>query len=134
MPANPSTAVQLNYKVGQAMVNIYAENGVEAAELNQWVVDNAEELAKTQALLDAAYNVAAPGGGQAAAPAQQQRPAYQQQAPVPQQGGAPQGDGGMCTHNVPRVFKNGTSKGTGKPWSAWMCGASVKGCEPVWNR
>jgi hypothetical protein len=127
MPSQPDTAIQLNYKVGGAMVNLYADDANEATELNAWLEENVETVAKTQALLDAAYNVHAPQQPRQQAPA-----GVPAQRPAPAQGGAPQGDGGNCGHGD-RVFKSGTGK-TGKPWSAWMCPTKAPGCEPVWNR
>lgn len=41
----------------------------------------------------------------------------------------------VCSHGMARVYKNGTSQASGKPWKAWMC-VLPKGqsCEPVWIR
>lgn len=113
MPAQPNTAIQLNYKLGGAMVNIYADTAADADDFNAWVVKNAATIAETQALLEAAWTVAAPQG-----PAPQQ-PASQRQQQVPQQAGAPQGDGGSCQHGA-YVWKDFVSK-AGNPVKGWFC-------------
>ena len=58
--------------------------------------------------------------------------APQAQAPAPK---APQATGSStppCKHGT-RVFKNGTSKKTGKPWKGWMCPIENRDeqCEPI---
>ena len=113
MPAQPNTAIQLNYKVGGAMVNIYADNGPEATELNKWLVENVEDVAKTQALLDAAYNVSAPGGGSSASVPAQGGHGPQQQAQ------RPAGNGGACAHGD-YIWKDFQSK-AGNQVKGWFC-------------
>lgn len=128
MPANENTSVQLNFKLGQALINVYAENGPEALELAEFIDKNAVRLAEIQGALDAAYNAASPNAGQ-----QHQVP-QQRQAPAPQQqGGAPQGDGGSCAHGA-YIWKDFQSK-AGNQVKGWFCpGPGRTDCPPKFKR
>jgi hypothetical protein len=128
MAASESTKFQVNFRAGNALINVYARDEGEVDAGLAWAREKSSEIAEVQGLLDAAAAVAAPGGGQPqaqrqAVPAQAQRPpAAQQQAPA--------GDGGNCGHGN-RVFKDGNGKKG--YWSAWMCPSRVQGCEPIWG-
>jgi hypothetical protein len=48
---------------------------------------------------------------------------------------APQGGGGgsFCEHGQ-RVWKEGISKSSQKPYKGYFCGSNVQGCSPVFSR
>jgi hypothetical protein len=115
--------LQLNFKVGNAMVNAYADSPEEAESLLDWVNQNGDAVIKVQTMLDATHAVAAGLGGSA----------MQSQQPRFSGGEAPQGGVAPCDHGH-RVFKSGTNTTTGKSWQGYFCPSNVKDCKPVWSK
>lgn len=113
--------LQLNFKVGNAMINAYADSPEEAEQFLDWVAENGEAVVKVQTMLDAQHNVLAVGAGQAS------RPATQAQSAAPAGGVAP------CDHGN-RVYKSGVNNATGKGWAGYFCPSNVKDCKPVWEK
>lgn len=154
MPAPDSTKIQINFKAGDTLINLYADN---PAELGQ-EIEALESLAATLAALDgtlkAAYNaapVAAPPSQQLGQPAggwsqpgqgnvqpggfAQSEQQSAQQGPPPgwaQQTG--QAAGPSCRHGA-MVYKQGVSKTSGKPYSGHFCPSSNRAdqCKPVFG-
>lgn len=115
--------IQLNFKVGNAMVNTYADSPEEADQLLDWVNSNGDSVIKVQTMLDATHAVAAGLGGQAVPP----------QGFAPRSETPPQGGVAPCEHGY-RVHKSGTNATTGKSWAGYFCPSNVKDCKPVWSK
>lgn len=159
MPAPDTTKIQVNFKAGDALINLYADNPDELGR----EIEALESLAPVLAALDGTLKAAYATGGIAAPPAQQipnaQAPTsgwgqpgqgniqpggfaqHEQQGPPPAwaQGPAPAqaaGPGGQtCAHGA-MVWKQGVSKSTGKPYSGFFCPSSDRNnqCKPVFSR
>lgn len=116
--ATPTTAFQFNFKLGNDLHNIYAENGQEAIDLLSFFeTDVLPALVSVTEKVNAATAVATPTQ-YAAAPAQYTAPAVPAQA-------APAGDGGhVCDHGQPmKLIPAGISRATNKPYKAfYVCG------------
>lgn len=149
MPASESTKVQLNFKVGDTLINAYAADPTELDNILSAISDRAAAIAQVDGLLKAASNVApiaAPYAAQAAlaGPTPDAAVASFQAATggwPGTAGGQPQaqptwnppaqqvaqpgivGAAPQCVHGA-RKLVNGVAKSgpnVGKPWSAWMC-------------
>jgi hypothetical protein len=106
---NEEWKLQVSYKTGAGdMINIRANTADELSVLLEGVGDYATQIAATNKMLAAAYNV----------------------APLSEASGtaAP-----TCKHGA-RIWRSGVSKNTGKPYAFWAC-PSPQGtpdqCKPV---
>lgn len=151
MPAPDSTKIQVNFKAGDALINVYADNPDElVAELT-----TLESLAGTIAAADAALKAAANVGPISAPPSQQlgqpaggwgqpgqgnvQQGGFAQHEQQSAQQGPPPGwaqqtgqaAGPTCRHGA-MVYKQGVSKTSGKPYSGHFCPSSNRAdqCKP----
>lgn len=150
MTAPSSTKLQVNFKTsGGTLINAYADHPDELVNELTALESLAGTIVAVEGLLNAASaagNVAAPPSQTApnphSAPAQALGQWQQPQAPQPtpdawaqqaQQGpppawagqqaapAAPAAPAGKACVHGPMTFKQGVSKSTGKPWSAWFC-------------
>lgn len=146
MTAPQGTKLQVNYKTGGGtLINAYADNPDQLVD----ELSALESLAGTIVAVEGIFAAASAAGGIAAPPSQ--APAYPtapnpqsapaqalggwqsaqqqqaQQGPPPAWAGQPAAPaapaapaGKACIHGA-MTFKQGVSKTTGKPWSAWFC-------------
>jgi len=125
---NDRPYLQLNFKVGDTLVNLYADDVSEFDEGLEVLTARAGQLAELTALAQSAAEAA----GILRSPLAQRPPAATPQGPkAPAQGG-PAGDsapGPQCEHG-PRIFKTGTSAKTGRSWRAWDCPSNI--CARQW--
>ena len=126
MAAPESTAFQVNIKSpGGTLLNIYA---VDAADLSQKLEDlenHATQIAAIESVFEAVSN-AAP----ISAPPSQQVPGNGPSSPG---NGGPVGAAPSCVHG-PRIFREGVSKSTGKPYKMWACSSPDRAsqCKAEW--
>lgn len=117
--------IQLNFKVGNAMVNAYADSTEEADQLLDWVAENGDSVIKVQTMLDAQHAAQAGLGATPVSQAAYGAPAASQ--------AAPQGGVAPCPHGT-RLYKSGSNATTGKSWAGYFCPSNVKDCKPVWEK
>lgn len=106
MAANENTKLQVNYKIGDTMVNIYAQNQADLEAQLTTVQDTAALILSTAQIL---------GGVKAMAAVAE--PVW---AATGTTAATPVASGPTCKHGA-MTFKEGVSQKTGKPWKAWMC-------------
>jgi hypothetical protein len=128
MAATPETKYQVNFKSGDALINIYATTA-EELEAQLTVLQDTAELIKTTAVAlggsapvaNVAYAAQAFGGT-----VEQSAPAFNQPTSFPE---------GSCKHGA-LVWRE-SKPGAPKPWKGWFC-PSPKGtpdqCEPKFVR
>ena len=107
--------LQVSYKLGSGdLINIRANTGDELSVLLESIGDYSTQIAAVQRLVSGAYNVAPLAT----------TPTTQGTSPstnfVPPQAVAPSATGPVCIHG-PRIFRQGTSKTSGKPYAFWAC-------------
>lgn len=133
MSADETTRYQVNFKTPSGtLINLYAASDFELKDQLRSLTEHlAPDIVAAETALGAVSNVVhtPPASQQQAteAPAAPQGGSYAQSSPVAQQGGAP---APSCIHGQ-RVFKSGTSKKTGKPYSGWYCPADQ--CSVEWK-
>lgn len=136
MTADPP--LQLNIKFGpnkqypEDMLNLRADTPQQFDSLLSYVTEHVQEIIAAGELLRAAAVAAPVTQDEPARPAQekaQQAWGQQQQPAVAGGQGNP-----SCVHG-PRVYREGTSKASGKPYKMWACplrqGDPGK-CDPQW--
>lgn len=139
MSSPDGTKVQVNFRAGEDLINVYAQDESDLLVGLTTVQNTAGAIAETGALLRGATNA---GPLTQAAPQQQAQPAGYapatptQPAPAQPAPAAPAaGNGGhVCLHGN-RVFKSGN--GARGPWAAWFCPTSKDDpnkCDPDWVR
>jgi hypothetical protein len=126
VPANESTKIQINYSTGKPLINLYADDEIEAAQLLESLNELAPKISEVGQALGAVLVVTEVLGGQQV----QDTPSYGSQQP--QAGaGAPFGvDPEFCSHGTMK-FRSGTSK-AGKPYEIFDC--PVGECESKWPK
>lgn len=130
MGALPDTAIQINFKVGNDLINVYAKDGIDLQQLLSELGEQAGAIGEARTLLGGVAALAPLGPVQAqAAPA-----AYPaQQAPS----GAPEpAEAEFCQHGK-MTYKSGISK-TGNNYALWECPTGLKaeqgGCAVRWPK
>ena len=112
MAAPDTTAFQVNIKSpGGTLLNIYATDAADLSQKLEELESHAAQIAAIEGVFGAVSH-AAP----IAAPPSQQVPGN---APSSPGNGAP-GAAPSCVHG-PRIFREGVSKSTGKPYKMWAC-------------
>ena len=132
--------LQVSYKTPAGdMINIRANTADELSVLLEGIGDYSVQVAAVQRLVVGAYNTA-PLGTQAStpstpqstysAPPQAQGPSFT----APPSAITPQGTASpTCVHGA-RIFRQGISKTTGKPYAFWACPTpqgTPNQCKPV---
>lgn len=112
MAANENTKLQVNYKVGNTMVNIYA---IDQADLEKQLT-TVQDLA---ALITSTDQILAGVGSLTAVSKAVEEPVWAAKTTTPV-AAAPAASGPTCKHGA-MTYKEGVSAKTGKPWKAWMC-------------
>lgn len=113
MAANENTKIQVNYKMGNTMVNIYAIDQADLEKQLTAVQDVAALIASTDQILS--------GVNTLTAVTKVDEPVWAAKtgttaAPV-QASSSP-----TCKHGA-MTYREGVSSKTGKAWKAWMCPA-----------
>lgn len=141
MSADETTRYQVNFKTPSGtLINLYAASDFELKDQLRSLTEHlAPDIVAAETALGAVSNVVhTPPASQqqqqsgvrvsaASSPSPDQQGSYSQASPVAQQGGAP---APSCIHGQ-RVFRSGTSKKTGKPYSGWYCPADQ--CSVEWK-
>jgi hypothetical protein len=121
--------LQVSYKTGTGdMINIRANTADELSVLLEGIGDYATQIVATNKLLGAAYNVAPLST--TSSTINTKPPVSLPPTPVSEASGtaAP-----TCKHGA-RIWRNGTSKSTGKPYAFWACPTpqgTPDQCKPV---
>ena len=126
MSSNNTAVFQFNFKVGNGLFNIYAENGAEATELLEFF--EGELLGKINDIeqkINVANQLNRPTAAAPATPSASTAPAAAPaSAPAPVQAG---GDAPMCEHGQPaKLIPGGISKASGKPYRAFYACAQPR--------
>ena len=113
MSAQPSTAYQFNFRIGENLFNIYAENGQDAIDQLTFFEESLIPL-----LASVGQKTAAVGS---VVPALPVAPAVQQNLTAPPATTPTSADGQhLCAHGRPmKLIPAGISKATGKPYKAF---------------
>lgn len=119
--SDPTTKLQVNFRVGDVLINAYAQSEAELAFQLQSLAKLAGEIAETDSLLKAANTVASspPGssqnGGTYAAPS-----TVTYRDPYQGQSSSGPGPAPTCRHGEMR-YKSGVSSKNGRPYQGWTC-------------
>jgi hypothetical protein len=111
MAANENTKLQVNFKIADTMVNVYA---IDQADLEL-------QLTAVQDLTALIMLTAQGLGGVAAVAAPAARPNLNAQVAELRADAAPS-SAPTCKHGA-MTYRTGISQKTGKEWKAWMCPA-----------
>lgn len=113
MAANENTKLQVNYKMGNTMVNVYAIDQADLEKQLTSIQDIASLIVSTDSILSGVGAIAA-----VAAPLAEPVWATSTQPAVT----ATPSTAPTCKHGA-MTYREGMSQKTGKPWRAWMCPA-----------
>jgi hypothetical protein len=132
--------LQVSYKTPAGdMINVRANTADELSVLLEGVGDYSSQIASVQRLVVGAYNVAplgTSGSTQGTTQLQSSAPIQQAAASVgaPPSAVTPAGTASpTCIHGA-RIFRQGVSKTTGKPYAFWACPTpqgTPDQCKPV---
>lgn len=124
MAHNDTTVIQMNFKVGTDLHNLYATNGAEAAELLDFF--ETDLLPRLASVSQKAAAVAVVANAIPVAPAATQTPPAAATPP------AAESDAGahICDHGQPmRLVPAGISKATGKPYRGFYACNQPRGMQ-----
>lgn len=132
MSSPDGTKVQVNFRAGEDLINVYGQDEADVLVGLTTVQNVAGVIAETGALLRGASAAGALTQPQQAAPQHAPQATPTQPAPAPQ--AAPAAGNGVhqCLHGA-RQFKSGN--GARGPWAAWFCPTDKNDpnkCEPEW--
>jgi hypothetical protein len=132
--------LQVSYKIpGDGMINVRANTADELSILLEGVGDYSHQVAAVQKLITGAYTVAPLGttsSTQNTAPYTSSAPTQGQMPTIAQPPSAitPSGTASpTCIHGA-RIFRQGVSKTSGKPYAFWACPTpqgTPDQCKPV---